>query len=728
MYLEIALDTPLRRVFDYRCPAIVAPAGLQAGMRVRVPFGRRRMVGVLTGVKSVTSVPATKLKTAIEILDREPVFDRGLFELLRWSADYYRHPIGEVLAAALPTALRAGTALHEHIERWQMTELGRQGWQTLSKQSTRLRALAEAVMRAANADELSLLSPTWRTGLRELEERGWIVRTTLDIEPAKQLGPIITRTHTLSDAQRAALEKIRATQGRFRTLLLHGVTGSGKTEVYLQAIESIVAAGQQALVLVPEIALTPQLLARFRERFGVPLAVLHSSLNDTERLTAWRAARSGAAPIVIGTRSAVFAPFKSLGIIVVDEEHDPSYKQQEGFRYSARDLAIVRAQRIGIPIVLGSATPSLESLARAKKQPEEWLSLPQRAGNAQPPRVSLIDLRSHAQTDGIAAPTILSIKQHLENGGQVLLYLNRRGYAPVLFCPACGWSATCSRCDARLTVHQRENKLTCHHCGYETKIPEHCTSCEAPAKPVGQGTERIESTVAKLFPGMAVARIDRDNIRRKGELEATLDQIHSGAARILVGTQMLAKGHHFPNVTLVVVLNADQGLFGADFRASERLAQNIVQVAGRAGRAERSGEVLIQSEYPEHPLLASLLGGGYSAFAERALVEREHAHWPPFARLAMLRAEGASMGNVMNFLNAANESAKHLCTAKVRILGPVAAPMPKRAGRYRAQLLLHAPTHTPLQALLSRWLPDLEASPQAKKVRWSIDVDPAELF
>jgi primosomal protein N' (replication factor Y) len=511
-------------------------------------------------------------------------------------------------------------------------------------------------------------------------------------------------------------------------LLLHGVTGSGKTEVYLQAIESIVAAGQQALVLVPEIALTPQLLARFRERFGVPLAVLHSSLNDTERLTAWRAARSGAAPIVIGTRSAVFAPFKSLGIIVVDEEHDPSYKQQEGFRYSARDLAIVRAQRIGIPIVLGSATPSLESLARAKKQPEEWLSLPQRAGNAQPPRVSLIDLRSHAQTDGIAAPTILSIKQHLENGGQVLLYLNRRGYAPVLFCPACGWSATCSRCDARLTVHQRENQLTCHHCGYETKIPEHCASCEAPAKPVGQGTERIESTVAKLFPGMAVARIDRDNVRRKGELEATLDQIHSGAARILVGTQMLAKGHHFPNVTLVVVLNADQGLFGADFRASERLAQNIVQVAGRAGRAERSGEVLIQSEYPEHPLLASLLGGGYSAFAERALVEREHAHWPPFARLAMLRAEGASMGNVMNFLNAANESAKHLCTAKVRILGPVAAPMPKRAGRYRAQLLLHAPTHTPLQALLSRWLPDLEASPQAKKVRWSIDVDPAELF
>jgi primosomal protein N' (replication factor Y) len=356
------------------------------------------------------------------------------------------------------------------------------------------------------------------------------------------------------------------------------------------------------------------------------------------------------------------------------------------------------------------------------------ISLPNRAGNAQPPRVRLIDLRKHAQTDGIASPTMLAIKHHLENGGQVLLYLNRRGFAPTLFCPACGWSAACTRCDARMTVHRRANKLICHHCGHETAVVETCPSCSANVKPVGEGTERIETTVEKLFPGFAIARIDRDNVRRKGELQATLDTIHSGAVRILVGTQMLTKGHHFPDVTLVVVLNADQGLFGVDFRAAERLAQSIVQVAGRAGRAERVGEVLVQSEYPEHPLLTSLLNGGYSEFAQQALIEREHAHWPPFARLALLRAESTTMQHALDFLDAARKLSKAARNPAVRILGPVAAPMPRRAGRYRAQLLLHAPTHAPLQNLLSRCIVAFESLPEAKKARWSIDVDPAELF
>ncbi len=728
MYLEIALDTPLRRVFDYRCPADVAPASLRAGMRVRVPFGKRRLVGVLIRVKSDTAVLSSKLRTAIEILDDEPIFDSLLFELLTWSADYYRHPIGEVLAAALPAVLRTGSALYEHIECWQLTETGRAEWQSLPKTATRLRALAAAVSRDATPSELAEVATTWRAGLRELEQRGWVMRTSVPVEVAKQTAQISNNAHDLSEAQQNAVAEIGRSQDRFRTLLLHGITGSGKTEVYLRVIESIVAVGKQALVLVPEIALTPQLVARFQERFNSPLAVLHSARNDSDRLAAWRAARSGAAPIVIGTRSAIFAPLKSPGIIVVDEEHDPSYKQQEGFRYSARDLAIVRAQRHGIPIVLGSATPSLESLARVKKQPADLLSLPQRAGNAQPPRMRLVDLRKHAQTEGIAAPTMLSIKQHLEANGQVLLYLNRRGFAPVLFCPACGWSATCSRCDARMTVHQRANNLTCHHCGHETKIPEHCVSCESPTKPVGQGTERIEDTAARLFPGNAIVRIDRDNIRRKGDLESTLQSIHDGTARILVGTQMLTKGHHFPDVTLVVVLNADQGLFGIDFRASERLAQNIVQVAGRAGRAERAGEVLIQTEYPEHPLLTSLLGGGYSAFAEQALLEREQAHWPPFSRIALVRVEANKMEDALAFLDAGRETAQQQRVTGVRMLGPVAAPMPRRAGRYRAQLLLQASTHAPLQKLLARLLPEMETSTLAKKVRWSIDVDPAELF
>jgi primosomal protein N' (replication factor Y) len=727
-YLEIAIDTPLRRVFDYRPPHGIDAQTLHPGVRVVVPFGRRRLVGVLLKTKHETDVPSAKLKAAFEVLDTEPVFDRILFDLLIWSADYYRHPIGEVFAGALPSALRTGAPLYEVVERWQLTEEGKREWEALPTRSKRLRALALALTRNADTQALAEITETWRAGLRELADRGWVRREEITSVPEVRTATATRSAHALTDAQQNALTRILASQGNFRTWLLHGVTGSGKTEVYLRAIEAVIASGQQALVLVPEIALTPQLVARFQERFATAMAVLHSSLNDSERLLAWRAARSGAAPIVIGTRSAIFASLARPGIIIVDEEHDPSYKQQEGFRYSARDLAIARAQRHGIPVVLGSATPSLESLARTKKQPDDLISLPERAGKAQPPRVRLVDLRKHAHTDGMATPTMMSVKQHLDAGGQVLLYLNRRGYAPVLFCPACGWSAACSRCDARMTVHQGANKLTCHHCGHESPIPELCPSCQQTAKPVGQGTERIEGTVAKLFPGMAVARIDRDNIRRKGELEATLEQIHTGAVRILVGTQMLTKGHHFPNVTLVVVLNADQGLFGTDFRASERLAQNIVQVAGRAGRAERAGEVLIQTEYPEHPLLVSLLTGGYAAFADQALIEREQAHWPPFARLALLRAEAASMHEAMNFLNVARDAVKAMRVDSVRILGPVAAPMPRRAGRYRAQLLLQAPTHNPLQRMLAHWVPKLEELPQGKRVRWSIDVDPAELF
>jgi primosomal protein N' (replication factor Y) len=412
----------------------------------------------------------------------------------------------------------------------------------------------------------------------------------------------------------------------------------------------------------------------------------------------------------------------------VDEEHDPSYKQQDGFRYSARDLALARAQRLGVPVVLGSATPSLESLERAHAGRATLLELPARTAGARPPELRLVDLRRHAATQGIATPTVLAIRRHLDAGGQVLLYLNRRGYAPSLFCPACGWTAPCPRCDARLTVHQREGRVRCHHCGAEQRIPETCPDCGEPAKPVGQGTERIEETLAQLFPDAPLERIDRDAVRRRGALEAALERVTSGSVRLLVGTQMLTKGHHFPEVSLVVVLNADQGLFGTDFRASERLAQTIVQVAGRAGRAERPGEVLIQTEYPEHPLLTQLIAGGYDAFAAAALEERRDARWPPYARLAVLRAEAARREPPLALLDRAREIAASLAGAEVEVLGPAAAPMERRAGLYRAQLLLHAPSHAPLQRLLARALPALEALPEARKVRWSLDVDPLELF
>ena len=732
--LAIAIEAPLRRLFDYLPPPQVDPSRLKPGLRLWVPFGRRRVVGVLVEVRDRSEFPLDKLKAAAGLIDDEPVIDEKLLDLLRWSADYYRHPLGEVIAAALPAPLRSGTGAHESEERWSLSAAARTGsLPEITARASRLRDMAAWLSQRehAGAAELATLSPRWRDHLRELEKRGWVTRLRQDIAGLPySTGNTIARVPgpEPTPEQAAAITSIDAAQGGFTSFLLHGVTGSGKTEVYLRAIEAVVARGQQALVLVPEIALTPQLVSRFAARFDAPLAVLHSSLTDQERLRAWRAARSGAAPVVIGTRSAIFAPLANPGLIVIDEEHDASYKQQEGFRYSARDLSLVRAQRLGIPVVLGSATPSLESLERVRSGRGTLLELPNRTGGAKPPLLHLIDLRKHAETQGIATPTLLTMKKHLDAGGQVLLYLNRRGYAPSLFCPACGWVAPCPRCDARLTVHQRERALHCHHCGTHQPIPETCPNCFEPVKPVGQGTERIEETLGRLFPDLPLARIDRDAMRKRGSLEEALERIHRGEVRILVGTQMLTKGHHFPDVSLVVVLNADQGLFGTDFRASERLAQTIVQVAGRAGRAERAGEVLIQTEFPEHPLLAQLVTGGYDAFAEAALAERREAQWPPFTRIAVLRAEAAGRETPMAFLDLARDLAQECAVAGIELLGPAAAPMERRAGHYRAQLLVHGANHSQLQRLFSRWLPLVEELPEARKVRWSLDVDPLELF
>ncbi len=735
--LAVAIDAPLRRLFDYRPPPGVDARLLRPGVRLWVPFGRRRVVGVLVELRGESSVPEAKLRSAAGLIDEQPALDERLLELLRWAAEYYRHPVGEVIAAALPGALRHGAPMMADIETWQLSSAARSGQlPELNPRAYRQREVVD-FLRArgpADAGELAGLSANWREHARELEKRGWLERGTRPAaavrsgELAMDPGTATPVALEPTPGQAQAIDAIAQAHGRFAPFLLQGVTGSGKTEVYLRAIESVVARGEQALVLVPEIALTPQLVARFAERFRAPLAVLHSSLTDQERLQAWRAAHSGDAPVVIGTRSAVFAPLAQPGLIVIDEEHDPSYKQQEGFRYSARDLALVRAQRLGIPIVLGSATPSLETLEQTRSGRATLLELPQRAGGASPPVLRLIDLRKHGETQGLATPTVLAIRHHLDAGAQVLLYLNRRGYAPTLFCTACGWIAPCPRCDARLTVHQREGRLHCHHCDRQEAIPASCPGCGEAVKPVGQGTQRIEETLEKLFPGVPLARVDRDAVRRKGALEETLERVASGEVRLLVGTQMLTKGHHFPDVSLVVVLNADQGLFGTDFRASERLAQSIVQVAGRAGRAERRGEVLIQTAYPEHPLLQQLVEGGYEDFASAALDERRAAAWPPFARVAVLRAEAAGRNEPMRFLDQARELAEAQPHAGVEVLGPAAAPMERRAGRFRAQLLLHAPTHTALQRLFTRWLPAVEELPEARKVRWSLDVDPLELF
>jgi primosomal protein N' (replication factor Y) (superfamily II helicase) len=733
---RVALDTPLRSLFDYVPPVTFTPGTIQAGMRVRVPFGRRRLVGVVMAEAGTSEVAPERLRPILEVLDARPLLDPAALALIGWTADYYHHPIGEVVATALPKALRLGAPVTALEARWTATAEGiaaRAGDEL--RRAPKQRALLEFLIGQRGASDTALeerLHP-WRDAARALVARGLITSVEVPREPAAPSGTIASAVSgaapVLLPEQSEAVERVQGAFGSFGAFLLHGITGSGKTEVYLKLIERAIGEGRRALVLAPEIGLTPQLLARFRERIPVPMAVLHSGLTEQERLTAWRDAFSGHARIVLGTRSAVFAPVPQPGIIIVDEEHDGSFKQHEGaLRYSARDLAVVRARHAGVPIVLGSATPSLETLHNAAAGRYVRLHLPRRAAHeAQPPSLKLIDLRAAAVHSGISTPVVAAIARHLAADGQVMVFLNRRGYSPTLLCTGCGWIAPCRDCDARLTVHLAASRLRCHHCGADAPLPTRCPQCGFAVKPVGQGTERIHETLATLFPGVGLARLDRDVVRRRGDMEGVLRRVSEGSARILVGTQMLTKGHDFPNVTLVVVLNADQGLFSTDFRAPERLAQTIVQVAGRAGRGARAGEVLIQTEFPDHPLLTSLLAQGYDGFAHTALEERRQAAWPPFSRLAALRASAGTREAALGLLSDARARAGTAPRA-VKLLGPVPAAMAKRAGRYHAQLLIESRSRVALQRFLTAWLPAVEKLRSAQRVRWALDVDPLELF
>jgi primosomal protein N' (replication factor Y) len=728
LILQVALDTPLRRVFDYLPPAELPPAdvpALKLGVRVRVPFGRRQLIGVLVGMAEKSAVTSAKLKAALAVLDEAPLFDPATFELLRWAAEYYHHPLGEVIAAALPVSLRAGQAAHDVVESWTLTEAGREQLEQPRRRALRQRELLLWLAQhgPVRADEIGHAFKS--THLRALAARGWVLaRHTV---PERLPFELHASEVSLTEAQIQVVESINASLRRFAAHLLYGVTGSGKTEVYLRVIAAAIAGGGQALVLVPEIALTPQLVERFRKRFSTGVVVLHSALSGTERRDAWRAAHGGHARVVIGTRSAVFTSLPDLVLIVVDEEHDASYKQHEGFRYSARDLAVWRAQRAQVPIVLGSATPSLETLENAAQARYSKLLLPQRPGAARPPRMTLVDLRKHASEQGLSQPAMQAIGQHLAAGGQVIVFLNRRGYAPSLFCNACGWVAPCAHCDARMTLHRRAAQLRCHHCGAHGPVPLLCGSCGQPLNPVGQGTERVEETLGRLFPEAPLARLDRDTAAGRGAMEAVLQRVHSGEARILIGTQMLTKGHHFPDVSLVVILDADQGLFASDYRATERLAQTITQVAGRAGRAARAGEVLVQTQFPEHPLLTRLIGEGYEGFAASALEERRQAAWPPYSRLAMLRAEAKDNPGLDAFLHTAADRGRAIAEPAIKILGPATALIARRADHFRAHLLIETATRPALQRFLARWLPQVEALSGPSGLRWSIDVDPLEV-
>lgn len=724
--LRVAVPCPLYGSFDY-----LPPAGLDQepppGVRVRVPFGRRRLIGVLLETARHSTLPRERLKRAEAVLDREALLDESLMQLGRWTAAYYQHPIGEVFQLMLPVLLRQDRAAEAPGERrWRLTRDGQETDPALLARAPRQREALEALRRAPGGLSAAELPPALAAALPRLREKG-LAEARLTAPAPPPAGVEDGGTPELNPEQAAAVQAVGRQAGNFHAFLLDGVTGSGKTEVYLACIEETLAAGRQALVLVPEIGLTPQTLARFRARLRVPLAVLHSGLGDGERLRAWLAARSGAARVVIGTRSAVWTPLPDPGLIIVDEEHDGSYKQQEGCRYSARDLAVLRAQHAGCPVVLGSATPSLESLHNVRLRRYSRLPLPARAGAARPPALRLLDVRSRPMRDGLSDLLLDAVNRHLEADGQVLLFLNRRGYAPVLLCHACGWHADCRRCDAHLTLHRGRGRLLCHHCGAEAGIPGQCPACGSlDLQGLGKGTERLEAALAERFPGAGVARLDRDSTARRGSLDRVLADFAAGRQRILIGTQMLAKGHDFPGITLAAIVDADAGLFGADFRAAERLAQTVIQVAGRAGRAERPGEVLIQTHHPEHPLLRTLVREGYAACAEELLAERRAGGLPPFASLALLRAEAARREAVDAFLHAARAGAAARNDAPA-LLGPAPAPLARKAGRHRGQLLLQATQRSRLQAFLSGWVPELAALPEARRVRWSLDVDPVDM-
>ena len=733
--LQVALPVPLPRLFDYRAPAGVGATAALAGCRVRVPFGPRELVGVVAGIGTPAD-DGPELREALALLDDAPLLRGEMFESLRWLARYTHAPLGEVLATALPASLRRGEPLPDtHAWAWRLTEAGATALPGL-RGGSRPRRLAELLLDGArDEDALDAAMDGWRTAARSLAKRDLAERIAI---PASQLAPAPQPGPTPNDEQAAAIDAIHATTG-FAALLLDGVTGSGKTEVYLQAIADCLTRGRQALVLVPEIGLTPQLLSRFRARLGVPVHATHSGLNDGERARTWAAALRGEARVVVGTRSAVFTPLPEAGLIVIDEEHDGSYKQHDGIRYHARDFALVRGKALGVPVLLGSATPSLESLHNARAGRHAHLRLSRRAGDAKPPRVRVLDVRKRPLEAGLSAELLDAAGKALDAGGQVLVFKNRRGYAPVLLCHDCGWSAQCKRCSTPLqgtpmTVHAGGRRLQCHHCGARRPVPLACPDCASLAlQPQGIGTERIEELLARRFEHVPVLRIDRGSTRRQGALEKHFDSLGTDAG-VLIGTQMLAKGHDLPNLTLVCVVGIDEGLFSADFRAGEKLAQLLIQVSGRAGRADKPGEVLLQTHHPEHPLLQTLVAGGYHAFAEEELMQREAAGFPPFAHLALLRAEASHVDAPTQFLRAAKAllspfaAAEHDAAAGLDLHGPLPAPMPRRAGMQRAQLLVSAPHRRALHGALDAAVPALHALPEARKVRWSLDVDPVDLY
>ncbi|PHI41204.1 primosomal protein N' [Actinobacillus succinogenes] len=731
-FVRVALAVPLMRFFDYLLPDGLS---LEIGSRVVVPFGRQKRVAIAVDFPLQSELPAEQLKQILAVLDEKTIFNAPLWSLLNWAAGYYQAPLGEALFSALPVKLRNGeSAVEKSKIFWKLTALGEQALTdgALNRAKKQLEAARSLILAPLEKGNNPFAASIWSA----LKEKALITEFEQAVESVdwqKKLGELaLTKTEnrlTLNKQQALALSRLLFQQG-FQAFLLDGVTGSGKTEIYLQFIEETLKKNRQVLVLVPEIGLAPQTVRRFRARFNVEIDVLHSNLNDSQRLQVWRRAKNGQSAIVIGTRSALFTPFRDLGAILLDEEHEASFKQQDGWRYHARDLAVVYAKQLDIPVVLGSATPSLESLHNVNQGKYTHIVLSQRAGQAKTAESQLIDLKKQSVVNGLSGTLLRKMDEHLQKGNQVLLFLNRRGFAPVLLCHECGWMCCCPHCDKPFTYHQRQRVMRCHHCASQRPIPMQCADCGSTHLiTTGLGTEQLEQTLKERFPHYGITRIDRDSTARKGTLESHLDDIKQGKSRILIGTQMLAKGHHFPDVTLVALINVDGSLFSMDFRAEERLAQLYVQVAGRAGRAEKPGEVLLQTHYPEHPLLRRLLNDGYAAFAREALDMRRTMGLPPFSFQALFKAQSRQSAAAERLLTQIADYFQRWKQAKnqphLQILGAMPAPFAKKADQFRWQLLLQHPSRAWLQRALADFYRNWENKPS--QVRLNLDVDPQDL-
>ncbi len=719
-FVEVAVPVPLRQTFTYCFDSKV-----EKGCRVSVPFGKRTLVGVAIAAHSNYAGAVDKLKTLHGVIDEAPILSPVLLTLCEWLAHYYHHPIGEVFHTALPVLLRKGELLPDDTEQWVSTA-------DMSESSVN-EQLARAPKQLACWQSASQLPNTLAYFNKQfssaivnaLVEKGFLqLSSQAVIAKDWQQRLEIASKPVANREQASAIAAINQISG-FATFLLEGVTGSGKTEVYLQVLEDILLTGKQVLILVPEIGLTPQTVKRFTNRFGIEVAVLHSQVTNKERLLIWQRARENQIGIVIGTRSAIFTSFYNLGMIILDEEHDDSFKQNDGLRYHARDLAVVRAQKEQIPLVLGSGSPSLESLNNALTKRYHHLQLTARAGNAVAPTQHLLDAREQPLEFGLAAGTINIIKSHLEANNQVLVFINRKGYAPALLCHQCGHSVDCHRCEQPFTVYQRQSRLQCHHCEKTRPLPQNCEACGSNELITsGTGTEQIETGLNQLFPQYAQIRIDSDSVRGKDKLANILKKIDSQEYQLLIGTQILAKGHHFPHVTLVVVLGCDGALYSADFRAPEKLAQLVTQLAGRAGRASKPGEMWLQTHSPDHPLLQDLICNGYQAFSRYLIQERQQSGLPPFTVQCVIRAEAVNPQLAHDFLM----QGRQLLSSEngVQFVGPIPAMIEKKQGRYRFILIISAHKRSVLHGMLRNGIPNITQLMLAAKVRWSVDVDPMD--